>query len=452
MRHPRFDDEEMKLRIQRYTAVGALGLAAALALTACSSSGTGGSSSDEPQAVPTTKGDGKTLTVWVMTGDYTPETIDAVNAEFTEQTGADVDVQIQQWDGITTKISTALATSTPPDVLDLGNTQVASYAANGALLDLTPYRDDLKQGQTWLTGLEEPATVDDSLYAVPGFAGARAVIYNKTMWAEAGVTEAPTTYDELTADLDKVKAANTASDFSAFYLPGQYWYAGMQFVWDAGGDIATSSDGTWTAGLESKEAQQGLEDFTEFQNAYSTPASQTLDTDAPDQTQVFADGKTATILHTNGSIDLIQKANPALTDDDFGTFPMPGKSGETQPVMLGGSDWGIAAKSQNSDLALQWTKIATSPDIQNEWVVGNDGWIPNSEEGIEAAGSVVTPIQKGFFDAALNSKATPASANWAALEGDKSINQLFSSVVSGSKSPEAAAKSFDEATDEALND
>jgi N,N'-diacetylchitobiose transport system substrate-binding protein len=34
MRHPRFENEEMKLRIQRYTAVGALGLAAALALTA----------------------------------------------------------------------------------------------------------------------------------------------------------------------------------------------------------------------------------------------------------------------------------------------------------------------------------------------------------------------------------------------------------------------------------
>ena len=195
------------MRMTRHTAVAALGLTAALALTACSSAGTaGGGSSDGPQTVPTTKGDGETLTVWVMTGDYTDETIAAINDEFTAQTGAKVDVQTQQWDGITTKISTALATSTPPDVLDLGNTQVASYAANGALLDLTPYRDDLKQGQTWLTGLEEPATVDDSLYAVPGFAGARAVIYNKTMWAQAGITEAPTTYDELTADLDALKA------------------------------------------------------------------------------------------------------------------------------------------------------------------------------------------------------------------------------------------------------
>ncbi|WP_423922352.1 extracellular solute-binding protein [Frigoribacterium sp. 2-23] len=440
------------MRTTRYTAIGALGLAAALALTACSSSGNTGGSSNEPQAVPTTKGDGKTLTVWVMTGDYTDDTIKAINEEFSKQTGAKVDVQTQLWDGITTKVSTALATSTPPDVLDLGNTQVASYAENGALLDLTPYKDDLAQGQKWLTGLEEPATVDGSLYGVPGFAGTRAVIYNKAMWASAGVTEAPTTYEQLTADLDKVKAANTASDFSAFYMPGQYWYAGMQFVWDEGGEIATQgSDGSWKAGLGSDKAQKGLEDFKEFQNAYSTAASQTLDTDEPDQNQIFADGKAGAILGTNGKIDLIKKANPALTDDSFGTFPFPGKSGKTQPVMIGGSDWGIAAKSANKDLALQWAKIAASPKIQSDWVYGNDGWIPNSTEGIDAAQSTLSDIDKGFFTAALNSKATPASGKWAALEGDRSINDLFSAVASGSKSPEEAAKTFDTATDKALN-
>jgi N,N'-diacetylchitobiose transport system substrate-binding protein len=440
------------VRKSKIATVGALGLAAVLALSACSSGGTTSAGGGGVKSVPDVEGSGKTLKVWVMTGDYTPATIAAVNKEFTKKTGAKVDVQIQQWDGITTKISTALATSTPPDVLDLGNTQVASYAANGALLDLTPYKKDLAQGQTWLTGLSEPATVDEKLYGLPGFAGARAVIYNKTMWAKAGVTTAPTTYDELTADLDKVAAANkSTADFSPFYLPGQYWYAGMQFVWDAGGSIATASGSTWKAGFTSSKAQKGLADFTSFQNTYSSAASRTLDTDSPDQDQIFADGKTSAILHTNGAIGLIQKANPALKDADLGSFPFPGKSGKTQPVMLGGSDWGISAKSKNSDLALAWAKIAASPSIQSKWVYGNDGWIPNSTEGIKAADSSLSDLNKGFFNAALNSKATPASGNWANLEGDKSINQLFGAIASGSKTPEAAAKSFDSAAEKQLN-
>jgi N,N'-diacetylchitobiose transport system substrate-binding protein len=344
-----------------------------------------------------------------------------------------------------------LSTSGTPDVLDLGNTQVPGFAANGGLLDLTAYRADLRQGRTWLAGLEAPATVDGSLYAVPGFAGARAVIYNKKTWAAAGITKAPTTYAELTADLDKVKAANTAADFAPFYLPGQYWYAGLQWIWDAGGDIATEQGGSWKGAFASAADQKGLADFKAFQNAYSTAASRTLDTLVPDQTQLFADGKTSAVLATSGSIGLIEKANPQLTAADLGTFPLPGLSGKTQPVMLGGSDWGIAAKSDGRELALRWTKIAASPAVQDADVFGKEGWIPNSSEAIKAAqSSGLTEQQQGFFAAALSSKATPAAAQWPTIEGDKSINQVFSAVVSGAKTPAAAGQDFDSHLDSTL--
>ncbi|WP_282202994.1 extracellular solute-binding protein [Kitasatospora fiedleri] len=428
-----------------------LALSAALALSACSSAATDTGADSGPKPVDAVKGEGRTLTVWVMDGDYSDPSLQAVNDAFTQQTGAKVNVQVQAWDGIETKVTTALATSNPPDVLDLGNTQVASFAANGGLKDLTAYAADLKQGQTWLPGLVDPATVDGRLYAVPGFAGARAVIYNKTMWADAGVTAPPTTFAELTDDLAKVKAAHPAADFSPLYFPGQNWYAGMQFVWDAGGDLATRSGAKWTAGLGSDQAQAGLADFKAFQNQFSTPASQTVDAAGPDQVQVFADGKASAIIATSGFVGRIQKANPKLTDADLGTFPMPGKSGKTQPVMIGGSDWGIAARSANADLALVWSKIAASPDVQSKWVVGHEGFIPNSTEGIKAATDQVGDLKKAFFTAALNSKATPANANWAQLEGNKDINNLFAALASGSKSAKDAAHAFDTAADTALN-
>ena len=434
------------MRHPRYRAAAALATAAVLTLSACSSGSDGdsGGGGNAATAVPATRGEGKTITVWVMDGDYTDATLAAANSQFTQATGAKVDLQIQQWEGITTKISTALSTAGTPDILDLGNTQVPGYAANGGLLDLTKYKADLKQGRTWLAGLEDPATVDGALYATPGFAGARAVIYNKKTWAAAGITKAPTTYEELTADLDKLKGGNAAADFSPFYLPGQYWYAGMQWIWDAGGEIATADGGAWKGGFASTQAQKGLADFKTFQNKYSTAASRTLDTLQPDQTQLFADGKTATILATSGSIGLIQKANPAIKPADLGTFPFPGTSGKPQPVMLGGSDWGIATKSDEPDLALQWVKIAAGPDFQDKYVFGKDGWIPNSAEGIKAAQTAgLSEQQQGFFAGALSSKATPAAAQWPTLEGDKSINQVFSAVVSGAKTPDAAAKDFD---------
>jgi N,N'-diacetylchitobiose transport system substrate-binding protein len=231
------------MKSTRTVSIAVAGVLAVLAMSACSSAGNSpGAKSDGK--VPAADGSGKTLTVWVMDGDYTDKTLTAVNKQFAKRTGAKVDVQVQSWDGISTKIATALATSTPPDVIDVGNTAIASYAATGGLLDLTAYKKDLAQGLTWLDGLASPATIDGDLYGVPGFAGARAVVYNKKIWADAGITEPPKTYAELTADLDKVQAANSSTpDFSAFYLPGQYWFAGIQFVWDAGGDIAKEEGG-----------------------------------------------------------------------------------------------------------------------------------------------------------------------------------------------------------------
>jgi N,N'-diacetylchitobiose transport system substrate-binding protein len=442
------------LRTTRFTAIGAVGTAAVLALSGCAGSAT---NSDSPkgaaQSIGTPAGAGKTITVWTMAGDLSPATLAAINTEFTKATGAKVDLQVQaSWEGITTKVTTALATSKPPDVFDLGNTQIPSYAANGGLLDLTPYKKELQQGNTWLTGLELPATVDGKLYGVPSFAGDRAVIYNKKMWTAAGVTEVPTTYEALIAALDKVKAANTASDFSTFYYPGQYWYAGMQWVWDAGGDIATLSNDKWTSGLSSEKALKGLNDYKTFQNTYSSVASRTVDIHKPEHTQMFADGKTSAILGIPTEIPTIKKANPKLTDADLGTFPFPGKSGKTQPVMIGGSDWGIAAKSQNKELALAWTRIAASPDIQNNYVFGKDSWIPNSLEYVKAAQDTgLSPLITGFFAAALTSKSTPAAANWSTVEGDLSVNQLFSSIASGAKSPADAGKAFDTHADTVLN-
>ncbi|MFI6944536.1 extracellular solute-binding protein [Streptomyces sp. NPDC050422] len=437
------------MKNSRFAAVGALGLACALTLTACNGSGT--SSSGGEQKVSDAKSEGKNLTVWVMQDDYSAESLAAMEKEFTKKTGAKVTMETQSWDGIATKLTTALATDTPPDVIDLGNTQVASYAASGGLMDLSPYAKDLRQGQKWLAGLEDPSTVDGKLYAVPGFAAARAVIYNKTLWAEAGVAKAPTTYAELTADLDKVKAANKASDFSACYLPGQNWYAGLQFTWDAGAEIATRKGDKWTGGFSSTEGQAGLAAFKKFQNAYSRTASRTADTQQPDQVQVFADGKAGAITGTSGQIAQIEKANPDLTDADLGSFPLPGTSGKAQPVMLAGAVWGVAAKSKQSDLALQWTKVAASPDIQGTWIGGHDGWSPISAEGNTEAAGKATAVKKGFFEAALNSRATPASPAWAALEADKSINQLFSTIASGKKTPAEAAQIFDAAAEKALN-
>ena len=389
------------------------------------------------------------LTVWLMNGDLSDKATAAITAAFEKATGAKVTVQIQEWDNINTKISTALAQDTTPDVVEIGNTNVPLFAANGALTDLTAHRDELAAGQTWLPGLAGPATVDGKIYAAPLFAGNRAVIYNKKIWADAGVTAPPATFAELTAALDKIKAKHPEPGFSTFHFPGRYWFGALQFVWDAGGELATQTGGKWAGALESPAAQKGLQAWKDFQAAYSTPASRNVDTKAPDQAAMFAAGDAATILDT--SVNTVLKDNPALKDQ-VGTFPFPSATpGKNQPVFLGGSDLGIAARSKHQDLALAYLKAAASPQVQREAIVGLDGWTPISAQIIDQVSPTLPPVTAAFYTAAKSSGTTPATPGWATIESDKSINTFFADIATGRKTPLAAAQGFDAHLDQALN-
>jgi N,N'-diacetylchitobiose transport system substrate-binding protein len=412
-------------------------------VAACSSSGSASSASANASKQ-------QTLTVWYMTGDLSSTTIAAIDKAFTAETGAKVNVQIQQWQNINTKITTALTQSNPPDVLELGNTDVPLFAANGGLTDLTPNEQALEQGQSWLAGLAGPATVNGHVYAAPLFAGNRAVIYNKKIWSAADVTTVPTSYAELLTDLNKVKAANAAKPgFSAFYFPGEYWYGALQWVWDAGGQLASQSGGKWQGDLTSAAAQQGLAAWKSFQNTYSTPASRNTDTTTPDFNVLFAQGKTSAIL--NSSVNTILTDNPALKDE-IGTFPMPSvTSGSTQPVFLGGSDLAVSAKSANQALALKYLEVAASQAVQSADIVGVDHWTPISTQLISSTSAELPTTSQAFTAAAKNSVATPATPGWATIESDSSINSFFADIAAGRKSPMAAATSFDSHLDQALN-
>src|SRR5438477_7387360 len=79
-----------------------------------------------------------TLTVWLMNGSAPQSVIDSVNADFNvKYPKVTVKVEIQQWGDVGTKLDTALGGNNPPDVMELGNTLVAKYAAADALENIS---------------------------------------------------------------------------------------------------------------------------------------------------------------------------------------------------------------------------------------------------------------------------------------------------------------------------
>jgi N,N'-diacetylchitobiose transport system substrate-binding protein len=99
-------------------------LVLALALTACGTTAGGGEKQE--------------ITVWLMKDTATDDFVTRFETEFERDHGnLDLKIQIQEWNGITQKVTSALASTDPPDVIEVGNTQVAQYVASKGVTDLT---------------------------------------------------------------------------------------------------------------------------------------------------------------------------------------------------------------------------------------------------------------------------------------------------------------------------
>jgi N,N'-diacetylchitobiose transport system substrate-binding protein len=236
------------------------------------------------------------------------------------------------------------------------------------------------------------------------------------------------------------------------YLPGEDWQTNLQFVFDAGGTIATEKGGTWTAALSSPAAQKGLTQYKAFQNDYSTASSQSATAYTPDPNQIFGDGLAASMSQVNPIPATVEAKYPALKGE-IGTFPWPSENtaGSTMPVFLGGSVVAIPSKSTNQTLALKYLKLITSDAVQKADIVGIDGWTPVSTQLLQQTVGTLTPLQQPYFTAAQKSEPTPAAPGWATVESDLYMENLFGAISTGNKSVPDATKSSDALITAALN-
>ncbi|MCG6498708.1 extracellular solute-binding protein [Kitasatospora sp. A2-31] len=422
--------------------IAAVGVAAmVVGVAACGSDakssdeGKGGSSSTSAAGKNYS---GKTLTVWLMDGSAPKGWTESVKSEF-ESTypGAKVDFQIQKWNGIGAKITTALSEGSV-DVLELGNTQTAGYAASGGLLDITKDKAALG-GADWAANQNEAATLEGKQYAAPWWVSNRVVTYNKDLWAKAGLSAAPKTLDEFYADLDKLKA--TAGVTDPIYMPGQEWYVYFGLLSSEGGKLAKKDGDKWVGGLSTPEAQKAFETYKKLQS-YSATGPKDKDEATPQQKEVFGKGDIGTMISLGWELP----EEKVMPKDKIGFFPLPGKTADkSSGVFLGGSNLAIAQASKNSEMAKDFLKVALND--KNEGLVAAAGSIPNKTS---LNSQVAGEFAKAALPASANGAITPNTPTWANVENEPNpIKEFLTGALTGDYA--AAAKKADDEIAKRLN-
>ena len=209
---------------------------AGLALTGCTPGGGSGNSTGtitdaEREKALNTETD---LTFWT----WVPDIQDQVDMFEKEYPKIHVKVEnVGQGLDHYAKVRTASKAGNGPDVVQLEYQFISSFALSGELLDLTPYgaKDIAGDYVPWVWN---QGVANDQILAVPQDSGPLGNLYREDILTAAGITEAPTTWDEYKTAAEAVKdktdsvIGNMAPNQGAGWL-GLLWQAGVKpFTYD----------------------------------------------------------------------------------------------------------------------------------------------------------------------------------------------------------------------------
>ncbi|MGW4751899.1 ABC transporter substrate-binding protein [Streptomyces chartreusis] len=377
------------MRTTRAAAVAAVTMSLALAATACGggSSTDGGGSNDSP----------KTLTYWASNQGASIEVDKKVLQpeldKFEKETGIEVKLEVVPWSDLLNRILTATTSGQGPDVLNIGNTWSASLQATGALLPWNAEnfgkiggKDRFVDSALGSTGAEgkDPA-------AVPLYSMSYALYYNKKLFADAGISKPPATWEELVADGKKLSKGGKWGLGVEGSNPSENIHHAVVFAKQHGADFFTA-DGK--PDFTSDKAVEGVKQFVDLMAKDKIIAPGNAEYAQNQSVSDFAKGKTAMLLWQSASANL---KSQGMSEDAYGIAPVPVQSGTpgsgtSVNSMVMGINLAVFKNTDNLDGATKFVKFMTGDDEQK---ILNEAY------------SSIPPVKGAQSDESFN---TPANA------------------------------------------
>ncbi|MFJ9867270.1 extracellular solute-binding protein [Streptomyces sp. NPDC101165] len=241
--------------------------------------------------------------------------------------GVKVEVSVYSWNDVDRKVKEMVDAGDAPDLAQIG--AYADYAAAGKLYQASDLLSIRTQAD-FLSQLSDAGEWKHVQYGIPFAASTRVLFYNKTLFADAGITP-PTTWSELAADAKALKDKGVKYPYALPLGSEEAQAETMQWLL-SGGDGYTDDVGTYTI-----DSAQNVETFTWLKDdlvgkGLTGPVAPGR-LNRADAFAAFADGQVGML---NGHPTLIQQA--AKKGVQFGMVPMPGRTGKAKAAM-GVTDW-----------------------------------------------------------------------------------------------------------------
>lgn len=292
---------------------------------------------------------------------------------------------------LATKVQTLAAGDELPDIFMVKGQMTETFVENGKMYALddmlnedTEWRDNFKEG------VFSNFTVDGSIYGLPFQVTNTCVFYNTDLFEQAGISEFPSTWQELIDCIPKLKALgvtpialgnkekwNAESVIMSTLgnrVTGDEWY---QSIRDGSG--AKFTDEEFVSALSALADLAAAGAFNEDVNSI----------DGAQQRQMYMNGKAAMTIDGSWAIANFDSNCPdeVKSVTEIAALPaVPGGKGNPEAI-TGGAGWAIAVNSQISPEKLEAVKgllkAMTGPEYGTEAIKAGTLSAVNPGENVE---------------------------------------------------------------------
>jgi multiple sugar transport system substrate-binding protein len=418
----------------------AVALIAILALLLAACGGGGGDKSSGPTEIA----------VWHGYQDTEGDVFKGLVAQYNKE---HPDVKVSELysanDLVLQKVLTAVRGDSAPDVAYM----FGSWSPNIAKIpQIVNMKDEVaKPDWKWddfYQAERDAATVGDKIVGVPALVDNLAIVYNKKLFADAGVAPPNSnwTWDDFRAAAAKL--TDPAKGQFGWLIPADgsedtVWHY-TPMLWEAGGDILSPDN---TKAVFNSDA--GVKALTVLQQMAVTDKSLYLDTTNENGPKLMNSGKVAMLV--TGPWDL-----SSLTDIDYDVQKMPtfaGSSGGHQTI-AGPDNWVVFNNGdKRKQAALDFVKWLTAPEQVKAFSLGT-GDLPirtsvGSDKAVLDKLNQNVPGTAAFVENLNNvKKVRPQVEQYPAIS--ESLGQAIVSVMLGKEEPKAALDGAAQAADAKL--
>lgn len=306
--------------------------------------GTGAENSEKKAS-----GQEETLEFWTIDlkatfGDFFNEMIQQYEKE---NPGVKINWTDIPYDDVQSKLVTAVAGGTAPDVVNLNTQMTLTLAGEGALVDLNKEATE-EQKSIYIQDLWNSAKIGDSVYAFPWYASPDIMFYNKELFDQAKM-EVPTTYDE---------ALEMSEEF--YNKTGAYLFQPAEFfniLYEENIDILNEK--RTKSVFNTEQTVDLLEKYKEYTDKGVIPKTNWGNWD--EALKLFESGKLAIVSSSGSSLSRIKDEAPDIYEKIQVSTPLTGSIGLSRNALM---NLVVPEASNNHEEAIKFANYVTNDENQ----------------------------------------------------------------------------------------